>query len=231
MNSFDRRAFLRASAGALVVSQIPQIAFAAAAPAACVTSGLPSFLPNRLTVDCASKRNFQIYRKNPDYMGLTGVVSMTTVRGQYGSYPAGNLFLFPWLNQKGIAFGLAKDWGAVAPASGTQFFSAAPIRGATLAQDEYFCRLVLQVPTQAFIGFEAGLAPKSGGTFRPWRTDVEKLADGKGIGVGWTSANLNGPWFGGSRWIPDADTCNGKSWRKLIISALSDASAGATCSA
>ena len=50
------------------------------------------------------------------------------------------------------------------------------------------------------------------------------VADGKGIGIDWTSANLNGPWFGGSRWVPNSDACHGKGWRALIIAALSRAS-------
>ena len=99
MASYNRRAFLGASLGALSALQFPEIAFAQT----CVTSGLPPFVPNRLTVDCASRRNFAIFRKNPTYLGLAGCVSMTTVQGKYGVYSAGNLFLFPWLNKNGQA--------------------------------------------------------------------------------------------------------------------------------
>src|SRR5947208_6771935 len=113
MTNLDRRAFL-AGASALSLASLPKIA---AAQNACVTSGLPAFVPNRLTVDCATRRNFVIYRKNAAYMGLAGVVSMTYVQGKYGAYPAGNLFLFPWLNDKGQAFGPAKDWQTVVPTS------------------------------------------------------------------------------------------------------------------
>jgi hypothetical protein len=74
------------------MSQIPGIAFAQI----CVTSGLQPFTPNRLTVDCASRRNFALWRKNVTYQGLAGAVSMSFVRGKYGEFPAGNLFLFPW---------------------------------------------------------------------------------------------------------------------------------------
>src|SRR4051794_35687511 len=97
MTSLDRRAFL-ASAGALSLASFPGLA---AAQTACVTSGFPAFLPNRLTVDCATRRNFAIYRKNATYMGLAGCVSMSYVKGKYGQYPAGNLFLFPWLTKSG----------------------------------------------------------------------------------------------------------------------------------
>src|SRR4051812_18651505 len=111
MTYLDRRAFL-AGASALSFASVPKIA---AAQNACVTGSLPPFLPNRLTVDCATRRNFLIYRRNPSYMGLTGCVSMTTIKGKYGIYPAGNLFLFPWLNAQGLAFGVSKDWQTVLP--------------------------------------------------------------------------------------------------------------------
>jgi hypothetical protein len=39
-------------------------------------------------------------------------------------------------------------------------------------------------------------------------------------------SNLNAPWFGGSRYIPKADTCNGNKWRALIIDGLNQASVG-----
>ena len=94
MSILDRRAFLRGSATTLAMTQLPAIAFAQT----CVTSGLAPFAPNRLTVDCATQRNFAVWRKNATYMGLAGAVSMSFVRGKYGEFPAGNLFLFPWLN-------------------------------------------------------------------------------------------------------------------------------------
>ena len=68
MSILDRRAFLRGSATTLAMSQVPGVAFAQT----CVTSGLPPFTPNRLTVDCATRRNFVIYRRNSTYMGLAG---------------------------------------------------------------------------------------------------------------------------------------------------------------
>src|SRR6476646_5724455 len=111
MSSLDRRAFL-ASAGALSLASFPGLA---AAQTACVTSGLPPFLPNRLTVDCATRRNFAIYRQNASYMGLAGCVSMTYAKGKYGAFPAGNLFLFPWLKKSGQALGAGKNWGTLMP--------------------------------------------------------------------------------------------------------------------
>ena len=61
-----------------------------------------------------------------------------------------------------------------------------------------------------------------------WRTMAEltvyNLADGKAVGIDWTSNNLNQTWFGGSRFIPKNDTCYGAAWRKLIVDGLMQAS-------
>src|SRR4051812_15770687 len=122
MKSLNRRAFL-ASAGAFSLASVPQIADAQT----CVTSGLPAFLPTRLTVDCATRRNFAVYRRYASYMGLAGCVSMSYVRTKYGEYPAGNLFLFPWLNKSGQALGVGRDWGTVMPLDLTRSTAAAPI--------------------------------------------------------------------------------------------------------
>jgi hypothetical protein len=223
MRSMDRRAFL-VSAGALSLLPLPR---AAIAQTVCVTSGLPAFLPTRLTVDCASRRNFAHYRKNAAYQGLAGVVSMTYVRGRYGEYPAGNLFLFPWLNAKGQALGGTKDWQAVIPTSLTKFASAGPIRGWTQPLDEHFCIYVLEVPRQSFIGFRVDAPfPGKNSPTRPWRTNIDKLADGKPVGIEWTSCNLNSPWFGRSQWIPPTDDCRGNAWRALITDGLKQASVG-----
>src|SRR5882672_5784616 len=116
MSGFDRRAFLGMSVGALSTLRHP--ATAAAQTPACVSGGLPGFLPARLTVDCASRRNFQLFRKNTDYLGLAGTVSMTWVRGKFGSYEAGSMFLFPWLKRKGQD--RRQTWAAVLPVNNTQ---------------------------------------------------------------------------------------------------------------
>lgn len=223
MRSYDRRAFL-ASAGAFSLAPaLPRVGFA---QTACVTSGLPAFLPNRLTVDCATRRNFALYRKNAAYQGLAGVVSMTYVKGKYGEFPAGNLFLFPWLNKKGQALGAAKDWQSVMPISLTKYMTAKPIPNWTLPLDEYFCDYNLVASSQSFIGFRVDAAFNLQDSRRPWFTNVEKLADGKPIGVAWTSSNLNAPWFGGNRWIPNNDDCKGNAWRALIIDGINQASSG-----
>jgi hypothetical protein len=227
MDHVDRRSFLRASAGALTFAAIPEIALAQTRAGACVTSGLPAFLPNRLTVDCASKANFAIYRQNAAYMGLAGCVSMTTVQGKYGTYPAGNLFLFPWLTKKGQALGAAKNWGSVMPTSLTASIAAAPIPNWRMPLDDYFIGYRLVAQPGMFIGFRVDAPFNRQDARRPWYTNVDKLADGKPIGIGWTSSNLNAPWFGGSRWIPGTADCNGSKWRALIIDGVNQASSAA----
>ncbi len=227
MKNCDRRAFLGMSVGALSALPYPLGAQAQTPGApACVTSGLPPFLPVRLTVDCASKRNFQLYRKNTSYLGLTGVVNMSFVRGKLGSYEAGNLFLFPWLKPKGQTLG-ATRFPSVCPVNATRYVSAAPIGGSTLPVDEYFCNFVLQAPAPTFIGFMVDLPYSPVEARFDWFTNIDKLADGQGgVGIDWTSSNLNNRWFGGSHFIPASDQCSGNAWRKLIIAGLTQASVG-----
>jgi hypothetical protein len=220
MTGLDRRAFLGMSVGA--VSMLRNPVTAAAQGPACVPGGMAQFLPVRLTVDCASRRNFQLFRKNPDDVALAGVVSMSFVRGKIGKYDAGSMMVFPWLKPKGRS---REALPAAVPVNGLQFVSAAPIPDATLPLDEYFCNYRLQAPTTLFIGFQVD-APYSRLEARfDWFSNVG-LADGGGVGIDWTSSNLNHPWFGGSRFIPNKDTCNGPAWRKLIVDGLMQASAG-----
>src|SRR2546422_7717974 len=80
MRDVSRRTLLGMSAGGLALLLRPASALAEQ----CVTGPYPGFLPNQLTVDCASRRNFQLFRQNAAYLGLAGVVSMTFVRGKLG---------------------------------------------------------------------------------------------------------------------------------------------------
>ncbi len=223
MRDIDRRAFVGMSfAGASALCLPPSLALAQQ----CATGPLPAFMPNSLTVDCASKRNFQSFRQYPDYLGLACVVSMTTVRGGIGSYPAGNLFLFPWRKPKAQVM-KGRPWPAVMPINATQVVNSSPIPNAALPLDEYLSRVVLQAPAMSFIGCQIDKPFSAADAKLNWFTNVDKLADGKGVGIDWTSANLNGPWFGGSRWVPNTDACNGKACRAVIIAALNRASAPA----
>src|ERR1700716_3916699 len=149
MGGVDRRAFLGMSVGA--VSMLRHPLSAAAQTPACVPGGMAQFLPVRLNVDCASRRNFQLFRKNTGDVGLAGVVSMSFVRGKVGSYDAGSMIVFPWLKPKGKS---REALPAVVPVNSVQFMSAAPIPDATLPLDEYVCNFLLQEPSAMFIGFQ-----------------------------------------------------------------------------
>jgi hypothetical protein len=226
LDHFTRRAFVGASI--VTAATLPQSIAALAAPEAppkCVTGSLPGFLPSRLTVDCASRMNFRLFRKNPDAMGLAGVVSMTFVRGKIGSYSAGNLFLFPWLKANGVA--QKTTWPSVAPTDSTQFIQASPIPNHFLPVDEYFIDRVIAAPSLSFIGFQVHSRVGKSRAKLPWVSDVAKIADGGPVGINWTSSNLNRAWFGGSNSIPNGDACNGAAWRRIIVEGLSLASVAA----
>src|ERR1700693_1185354 len=220
MAAYSRRTFVSASVAGLCATAMPSALHAAAQ---CVTGPLPGFLPTWLSVDCASKRNFTTFRRYSDAVGLTGVVSMSFVRGSQGTYPAGNLFLFPWLKPKGQG----RDLPAVMPINASQFLNTAPIPDATLPLDEYYLRFVLMAPWTSFIGFQVDVPYDASDVPRDWCSNVDKLGDGKGVGIDWTSHNLNGPWFGGSNWIPGTDACGGKAWRNVVVAGLQQAAVGA----
>jgi hypothetical protein len=193
---------------------------AAAQTPACVPGGVAQFLPVRLNVDCASRRNFQLFRKYPNDLGLTGVVNMSFVRGKFGSYNAGSMIVFPWSKPKGVS-----RTGAVIPVTNVQFMASTPIPNGTLPLDDYFCNYRLQAPANMFIGFQVGAPYSQLEASFDWFTNV-KLSDGKSVGIDWTSSNLNNPWFGGNRCIPIDSTCNGAAWRKLIVDGLMQTSTG-----
>src|ERR1043165_9173340 len=139
MTGFDRRTCLGMSVGA--VSMLRNPLSAAAQTPACVPGGMAQFLPVRLNVDCASRRNFQLFRKNTDAVGLAGVVSMSFVRGKLGSYDAGSMIVFPWLKPKGKT---REALPAQVPVDSRQFIASSPIPDATLPLDEYLCNYRLQ---------------------------------------------------------------------------------------
>ena len=220
MSGLGRRAFLGLSVGAVSLLRHP---FAAVAQTpACVPGGMAQFLPSRLNVDCASRRNFQLFRQNSGAVGLAGIVSMSFVRGSYGSYDAGSMMVFPWVKRNA---NLRSALPAVLPVSATQFMPSSPIPDGTLPVDDYLCNYRLRVPPATFIGFQVDVPYSQLEARFDWFSNA-RLADGKGVGIDWTSSNLNHPWFGGSRFIPAKDTCNGPAWRKLIVDGLMQASTG-----
>jgi hypothetical protein len=230
MRDVSRRSLVAASAGGVAALCIPRFvttAQSAAAAAQCEPAGHPPFLPSLLTVDCASRRNLRAFLQYTDYLGLAGVVSMTFVRTKYGWFPAGNMFLFPWLKPAGQKIAKGKIWPTVVPASATLFMSASPIPGETLPPDEYFVRFVLQAPVTSFIGFAVDVPYSKATAKLAWFSNVD-LPGGEAVGIDWTSANLNEPWFDDSHWIPNTATCNGTTWRRLITDAL-DLAASASC--
>ena len=61
MSGVNRRHFLAFGAAAGALPLLDGTALAQQ----CVTAGMP-FLPNMLTVDCASRQNFKVFRQNSD---------------------------------------------------------------------------------------------------------------------------------------------------------------------
>ena len=220
MTVFGRRAFLGMSVGA--VSMLRHPLSAAAQTPACVPGGMAQFLPVRLNVDCASRQNFQLFRKNAGEVGLAGVVSMSFVRGKLGNYDAGSMIVFPWLKPKGQN---RATLPAVVPVNNVQFVPSGPIPNGAMPVDEYLCYFRLQAPITMFIGFQVDVPYGRSEARFDWFSNA-KLADGKSVGIDWTSSNLNHSWFGGSRTIPSKDTCHGAAWRKLIVDGLMQASTG-----
>jgi hypothetical protein len=212
MNSCSRRTFVTGAVGGLALFGERATAFAVE----CVSS----YVPARLTVDCASRQNFKIFRQYSSRAGLAGLVSVTAVQGKFGRYNSGNLFLFPWLRRSGVPLPVQ----AVFPTSAVQSSPANPLARRSVA-DEFFCGNVLQAPRAAFIGFIVDV-PFDDGRARTTRFTNVQLADGQPVGINWTSSNLNAPYFAGSRTIPHTGQCNGDAWRKLIIDGLQQASQG-----
>jgi len=220
MTDLSRREFVGTTAAAVTALCVsPSLATACEEYA---TRAILAYPPDRLTVDVASIRNLQLFQKNADHLGLAGVVSTEPVSGRLGSYPAGNLFLFPWVKREGQG----RTWAAAVPVSMTQFEPAHPIPDATLPLDEYFCRIVLQAPWTSFIGFQVDKPYSASDAVLKWFSNVEGVAGNKAVGIDWTSANLNQPWFGGSNWIPGTDALNGNAWRRVIVAGLQQASVG-----
>lgn len=223
MLELTRRGFAGLSLGGLAAIGVPPRVLAAEQ---CVAPPMQPYLPNLLLIPCAARQNFALFRRYSDYVGLAGIVSMTNAQLAGGTYRAGTLLLFPWLKPKGQALrsGTLK---AALPTDLTSSTSVKPIPGSTLPQDEYLCRFLLKAPWQGFIGFSVDTPLSSDQTRSGWCSNIPKLADGAGVGVDWTSCNLNRAWFGGSNFIPDQAACNGTAWRTLIANGLNQISTSA----
>jgi len=215
MQPLSRRTVLGSAIGGLSVLIHQRIARAALQ---CAAIGLPQ----RLTVDCSAGPNLKIFLGNEDLYGLAGVVSMMPVTGDLGSYGYATMFLFPWLKRK-LPSATLMTLRAYLPDNTT----TTPLWAVGLPPEEQFCRYALRAPWQSFIGFTVDKPVAADKAKLPWYTNVDGIA-GNVLGICWTSANMNHPWFAGSRWIPGNEDCNGVYWRARIVEGLRIA-AGSAC--
>ena len=216
MGDLSRRAFLALSAGGLSALCSHSTALAA-------LRGEGSLLPPRQDVDSSNALNLRLFLRNRDTLGLAGVMSTRSVEGALGSYASGTLFLFPF-NRGGSSQNVRAFLPGRDAAGG--LIATAPMMPAGLPPDEYYCNYVLKAPRQSFIGFSVDTPHARGEETRPWRTNVDNIGNSS-VSIGWTSSNLNHPWFAGSHWIPDGDVGDGKYWRARIIEGVRQASARA----
>jgi hypothetical protein len=212
VGGLSRRTFLGVSAGGLSALYSERAALAALQGSGIVLSPSQS-------VDSSNALNFALFLENRDTLGLTGVMSTTAVEGALGSYAPGTLFLFPF--ERGAS---SQDMRAYLPTRDAvgALVSTAPMNPAGLPPDEYYLNYVLKAPRQSFIGFSVDAPSARGAENRPWQTNVD--LGQSSVRIGWTSSNLNHPWFAGSHWIPDSEG-DGRYWRARIIEGVRQASA------
>ena len=103
------------------------------------------------------------------------------------------------------SFRLATQAGAL--------IATAPMTPAGLPPDEYYCNYVLKAPRHSFIGFSIDMSRcarsrKSSVAHALWTSPGTSP-----VSIGWTSSNLNHPWFEGSHWIPEGEDGDGRDWR------------------
>jgi hypothetical protein len=197
MNTVNRRAFL-----------------ATAAVGLCTTPGTSllqasqqihgSQTPQSPRISFANALNFSSFVQNKEKLALSAVMAMRPIACKAGSYPSGSLFLFPFSQRNSQASSAA----AFLPGSdaGAPLIATAPMATLGLPPDEFFCHYVIQAPPQSFIGCEVGAPVAHNDSRGPWHGNV--VIAGETVGFRWTSSNLNDPWFGGSRWIPESDEGN-----------------------
>jgi hypothetical protein len=213
MSDLSRRSFIATSVGALSLLHDPLRALACSESAA---AGLAS----RLNVAQSTRQNLRAFMEGEGALGLAGLVSMTRVTGELGTYDANALFLFPWAK----ANAPIRLPAAYLPVGNEAVATTAPFTPAGIALDEHFCRYVLQAPPESFIGFVVDAPVPDYLAHYPWFTNVDDLAAGRSVGIRWTSGNLNPPWFAGSTWIPP-ETSHGAYWRNRIVDGLREAAA------
>ena len=205
MRGLDRRVFLGLSVGGLSALAGPY-AIAAVSDAACAAASAAA-------VDHASALNLATFLQNRDSLALTGLVALRPVEAEQRQYADGSLLLFPFkrdaVDASAPAFLPGRD--AAVP-----LIATVAMTPGGLPPDEYFCNYVLKAPWNSFISFSIGTPFARGAEKRPWHSNVQ--IGGNTVGIGWTSSNLNHPWFAGSRWIPDRG--EGGRWRAHIVDGL-----------
>ncbi len=199
MNGLDRRAFLGASIAGLAALGGPGAAVAAISDSV--------FAGDRAAFDLAAARNLAAFLPRTDTVGLVGLLGVRTVAG----HPRRGLFLFPFTSS---AF--SADVAAFLPGDGGLPVRTAAMTPGGLPPDEYLCNYVLGVPRENFISFSLGKPLVNGAQNHPWQGNL--VLRGTSVGIGWTSSNLNHPWFAGSRWIPERG--EGARWRAHVIEEL-----------
>ena len=201
--------------------RFPQVvcaSFTAPSTAAAAAPFEAANLSSSARIDLANALNFELFVRSKNTLGLTAVMAMRPVQGEFGNYPAASLFLFPFMRGASSADEPAFLPGASAA---SPLIETAPMTTLGLAPDEFFCHYVLKAPWQSFIGcaLDAPIAREIG--VAPWHSN-EAIGD-ETIGIRWTSSNLNDRWFDGSRWIPESD--DGNAWRARIIQGVRRAAA------
>jgi hypothetical protein len=213
MTTVNRRAFLATAAVGLCTMQ-------RTSPAHELQQQIyGSEVPQSLRLAFANALNFSSFVQNKEHFALSAVMATRPVISKVGSYPAGSLFLFPFSSRNSQASGVAAFLpGSAADSSVT---ATAPMATLGLPPDEFFCHYVIQVPSQSFISCEVGARIAHDDARGPWHGNV--VIAGATLGFRWASSNLNGPWFGGSRWIPESG--EGDRWRNHFIEGVRNAAA------
>lgn len=212
MKTPNRRAFLAISAGSLCA-----VHSASAAADSLQVGAIGT--PVSARINLANALNFRLFAQNRETLGLTAVMAMRPADGKLGSYPPGSLFLFPFTRDAAGAY--ERPAFLPGPDVASPLIKAMPMTTFGLPPDEFFCHYVLKAPWQSFIScaLDKPIAREIG-TW-PWHINV--VIGHETIGIRWTSSNLNGPWFAGSRWIPEGD--EGNVWRARIIDGVLRAAA------
>ena len=203
MNRPDRRAFLAISASSLAALYGGDAALGAPA----LVASEPSI---GARADLANALNLQLFLQNTESLALAGLMSMRPAAGELGDYPAATPLLFPF--ERNLRTTDARAF-LPGPDASQPLVTSSVMTTLGLPPDEFFCHYILKAPREHFVGFELDNPVPRDRQNWPWHSNFDVA--GTTISARWTSANLNHPWFAGSRWIPDDD--RGGMWRARIL--------------